>query len=158
MRFARRCSGRERERCRGRRGRRPSRPPPSWSRRARRLHPPHTWLRPQTRRTRPDLLPQPARTPSRRAPRRPGLASRLRCTQDCAALDGFREHTWGQEVADNEPRSLFFRKEGRMPLLWLLVILLLLFAIVGGVAVTKFLFFLLIAAVVLGLFGVFARA
>ena len=44
-----------------------------------------------------------------------------------------------------------------MVLLWVLVALLLLFAIVGGVAITKFLFFVLIIAALLALIGFFAR-
>ncbi len=44
-----------------------------------------------------------------------------------------------------------------MVLLWVLVALLLLFAIVGGVAITKFLFFVLIVAALLALIGFFAR-
>ena len=40
-----------------------------------------------------------------------------------------------------------------MVLLWVLVALLLLFAIVGGVAVSKFLFFVLIVAGILALIG-----
>ena len=43
-------------------------------------------------------------------------------------------------------------------MLWLLVVLLVLFAVIGGFAVTKFLFFILIAALLLGLIGAFARA
>ena len=43
-------------------------------------------------------------------------------------------------------------------MLWLLVLLLVLFAVVGGIALTKFLFFVLIAALVIGLIGAFARA
>jgi hypothetical protein len=42
-------------------------------------------------------------------------------------------------------------------LLWVLVALLLLFAIVGGVAITKFLFLVLIVAALLALIGFFAR-
>ena len=44
-----------------------------------------------------------------------------------------------------------------MVLLWVLVALLLLFAIVGGIAITKFLFFVLIVAALLALIGFFAR-
>ena len=44
-----------------------------------------------------------------------------------------------------------------MTLLWLLVALLLIFAVVGGVAITKFLFLILIAAAVLALIGLFTR-
>jgi len=43
-------------------------------------------------------------------------------------------------------------------MLWLLVLLLVLFAVVGGIALTKFLFFILIAALLIGLIGAFARA
>ena len=43
-------------------------------------------------------------------------------------------------------------------MIWLLVLLLVLFAVIGGFAVTKFLFFVLIAALVLGLIGALARA
>jgi hypothetical protein len=43
-------------------------------------------------------------------------------------------------------------------MLWLLVLLLVLFAVVGGLALTKFLFFILVAALLLGLIGAFARA
>jgi hypothetical protein len=42
--------------------------------------------------------------------------------------------------------------------LWLLVALLVAFAIFGGVAVTKFLFLLLVAAAVLALVGLFRPA
>ena len=42
-----------------------------------------------------------------------------------------------------------------MVVLWVLVALLLLFAIVGGIAITKFLFFILIAAALLALIGLF---
>jgi hypothetical protein len=42
-------------------------------------------------------------------------------------------------------------------LLWVLVALLLLFAIVGGVAISKFLFFVLIVVALLALIGFFAR-
>jgi hypothetical protein len=38
-----------------------------------------------------------------------------------------------------------------------LVALLLLFAIVGGVAISKFLFFVLIVVAILALFGLFSR-
>jgi len=48
-------------------------------------------------------------------------------------------------------------KEVTVILLWVLVALLLLFAIVGGVAITKFLFFLLIVAAILALIGFFSR-
>ncbi len=44
-----------------------------------------------------------------------------------------------------------------MALLWVLVALLLLFAIVGGIAITKFLFFLLIVAAIVALIGFFSR-
>ena len=48
-------------------------------------------------------------------------------------------------------------KEADVVLLWVLVALLLLFAIVGGVAISKFLFLVLIIAVVLALIGFFTR-
>ena len=41
---------------------------------------------------------------------------------------------------------------------WLLAVLLVLFAVVGGVAVTKFLFLVLIAAALLALIGLFTRS
>lgn len=44
-----------------------------------------------------------------------------------------------------------------MTLLWLFVALLVLVAVVGGVAVTKFLFFVLLAAILVALIGVFSR-
>jgi hypothetical protein len=44
-----------------------------------------------------------------------------------------------------------------MVLIWVLVALLLLFAIVGGIAVTKFLFFVLIVAAIVALIGFFTR-
>lgn len=44
-----------------------------------------------------------------------------------------------------------------MILLWILVALLLLFAIVGGVALSKFLFLVLIVAAIVALIGVFTR-
>jgi hypothetical protein len=48
-------------------------------------------------------------------------------------------------------------KEVTVVLIWVLVALLLLFAIVGGIAITKFLFFVLIVAALLALIGFFAR-
>ena len=45
-----------------------------------------------------------------------------------------------------------------MVLIWILVALLLLFAIVGGVAISKFLFLVLIVAVLVALIGYFTRA
>jgi hypothetical protein len=42
--------------------------------------------------------------------------------------------------------------------LWILVALLVLFAVIGGVAVTKFLFLVLVAALLVALIGFFARA
>jgi hypothetical protein len=42
-----------------------------------------------------------------------------------------------------------------MPILWLLVILLILFAIVGGVAVSNWLWVILIIALILALVGYF---
>ena len=44
-----------------------------------------------------------------------------------------------------------------MVLIWVLVALLLLFAIVGGIAITKFLFLVLIVAALLALIGCFTR-
>ena len=44
-----------------------------------------------------------------------------------------------------------------MVLIWVLVALLLLFAIVGGIAITKFLFLVLIVAALLALIGLFTR-
>jgi hypothetical protein len=44
-----------------------------------------------------------------------------------------------------------------MVLIWVLVALLLLFGIVGGIAITKFLFLVLIVAAVLALIGFFTR-
>jgi hypothetical protein len=44
-----------------------------------------------------------------------------------------------------------------MVLIWVLVALLLLFAIVGGVAISKFLFFVLIIAAIVALIGFFTR-
>jgi hypothetical protein len=43
-------------------------------------------------------------------------------------------------------------------LIWILVALLLLFAIVGGVAISKFLFLVLIVALAVALIGFFTRA
>jgi hypothetical protein len=50
-----------------------------------------------------------------------------------------------------------FLKADTVVLLWVLVALLLLFAIVGGVAISKFLFFVLIVAVLLAVIGLFTR-
>jgi hypothetical protein len=41
--------------------------------------------------------------------------------------------------------------------IWLLAVLLVLFAIIGGVAVTKFLFLVLVVAALLALVGFFTR-
>lgn len=48
-------------------------------------------------------------------------------------------------------------KGGKKPLLLALIILLVLFGVIGGLAITKFLFFVLIAAALLALIGVFTR-
>ena len=45
-----------------------------------------------------------------------------------------------------------------MILIWVLVALLLLFAIVGGVAISKFLFLVLIVALLVALIGFFASS
>jgi hypothetical protein len=50
-----------------------------------------------------------------------------------------------------------FSKGAIVVFLWVLVALLLLFAIVGGVAISKFLFFVLIVVALLALIGFFAR-
>ena len=49
------------------------------------------------------------------------------------------------------------RKETARLALWLIVLLLVLFGIIGGVAIGKFLFLILIAAAILALFGLFSR-
>jgi hypothetical protein len=41
--------------------------------------------------------------------------------------------------------------------LWVIVLALILFGIIGGVAIGKFLFLILIAAAILALFGLFSR-
>ena len=43
-------------------------------------------------------------------------------------------------------------------MIWLLVLLLVIFAIAGGVAISKFVFLLLIVALLLALFGGFGRS
>jgi hypothetical protein len=43
-------------------------------------------------------------------------------------------------------------------MIWLLVALIVAFAIVGGVALTKFLFFLLVAAALIALIGMISRS
>ncbi len=43
-------------------------------------------------------------------------------------------------------------------MIWLLVALIIAFAIVGGVAVTKFLFLLLVAAAIIALIGMVSRS
>ena len=55
------------------------------------------------------------------------------------------------------PVVLQTSKEVTVVLLWVLVALLLLFAIFGCVAITKFLFFVLIVAGILALIGLFTR-
>jgi hypothetical protein len=52
----------------------------------------------------------------------------------------------------------FLYKEADVVLIWVLVALLLLFAIVGGVAISKFLFLVLIVALLVALIGFFTRA
>jgi hypothetical protein len=66
--------------------------------------------------------------------------------------------SWVVEVAAPEVRTPFRgTKEANVVLLWVLVALVLLFAIVGGIAISKFLFFVLIVAAVLALIGLFTR-
>jgi hypothetical protein len=43
-------------------------------------------------------------------------------------------------------------------MLWLLVLLLILFALVGGVAVSKFIFLLLVVALIVALSSLFSRS
>ena len=43
-------------------------------------------------------------------------------------------------------------------MIWLLVALIIAFAIIGGVAVTKFLFLLLVAAAIIALIGMVSRS
>jgi uncharacterized membrane protein len=53
------------------------------------------------------------------------------------------------------PRQVSQRKESRMlGTLMVIALLLLLFGVVGGIAISKFLFFILIVAAVVALFGV----
>jgi len=42
--------------------------------------------------------------------------------------------------------------------LWLIVLLLVLFGVIGGIAIGKVLFLILIAAAILALFGLFSRS
>jgi hypothetical protein len=48
-------------------------------------------------------------------------------------------------------------RRGLVSVLLAIALLLLLFGIVGGLAITKFLFFVLVVALVLGLAGLFSR-
>jgi hypothetical protein len=48
-------------------------------------------------------------------------------------------------------------EEAFMGLLLAIALLLLLFGVVGGIAISKFLFFVLIVAAIVALFGFFAR-
>ena len=60
--------------------------------------------------------------------------------------------------ADGTGRALdSFQGGHTVVLIWVLVALLLLFAIVGGIAITKFLFLVLIVAALLALIGFFTR-
>jgi hypothetical protein len=52
---------------------------------------------------------------------------------------------------------LELRPKEALNMIWLLVALIVAFAIVGGVAVTKFLFLLLLAAALVALIGFFSR-
>jgi hypothetical protein len=61
--------------------------------------------------------------------------------------------TFGCQVAV-DPRD---GKEEKMTLLLALIIFLVLFGVVGGLAITKFLFFVLIVAALLALIRVFSR-
>jgi hypothetical protein len=63
----------------------------------------------------------------------------------------------GPEAGYVQRRNRLLERGGTMVFLWVIVALLLLFAIVGGIAIAKFLFFVLIAAAVLALIGFFAR-
>jgi hypothetical protein len=47
--------------------------------------------------------------------------------------------------------------EGKMTLLLVIIALLILFGVIGGLAITKFLFLILIVAAILALFGFFRR-
>jgi len=43
-------------------------------------------------------------------------------------------------------------------MLWLLVLLLILFAVVGGIALSKFIFLLLVVALIVAVFSMFSRS
>src|SRR5262249_48094762 len=63
----------------------------------------------------------------------------------------------GRRAGGREP-PLQQSPEGGFLMIWLLVALIIAFAIVGGVAVTKFLFFLLVAAALIALIGLVSRS
>jgi hypothetical protein len=67
--------------------------------------------------------------------------------------------SWYYEASLKTQGSLLRDFEGgeNVVVLWVLVALLLLFAVVGGVAISKFLFFVLIVAGILALIGLFTR-
>jgi hypothetical protein len=79
--------------------------------------------------------------------------SRLLCRLAGYQLHTRGEHSWS--LLGTASRD--FSKGATVVLLWVLVALLLLFAIVGGVAISKFLFFVLIVVALLALIGFFAR-
>jgi hypothetical protein len=68
-------------------------------------------------------------------------------------------------VSSDDPKILgasvgvviFCETEARMGILLLVALLLLLFGIVGGIAISKFLFLILIVALVVGAIGFFTR-
>jgi hypothetical protein len=60
-----------------------------------------------------------------------------------------REYLLTAEISRKEPRTVLA--------LWLIVLALVVFAVIGGVAIAKFLFLVLIAAAILALIGLFTR-
>ena len=75
-----------------------------------------------------------------------------RCAREIVTL---KQGIYPQLLSERSPSLTL--EEVSVVLVWILVALLLLFAIVGGVALSKFLFLILIVAAVVALIGFFAR-
>jgi hypothetical protein len=69
----------------------------------------------------------------------------------CASA-GKRGRRWFDIASSGYPMASSIRRCG---MIWLLVLLVVLLAVAGGVAVSKFLFFLLLVALVLAILGAF---
>jgi uncharacterized membrane protein len=82
------------------------------------------------------------------------MAREAKAEADVALATGFETRSGRYSLGQRQSH------ERRQPMLalWLIVLLLVVFGVIGGIAIGKFLFLILIAAAILALFGLFSRS